>query len=271
MLPRSRSRSRTSSRTRTSSRSRRDAIVALALAAALAACGTSEPPATSQPVGVPEPVGAPERPEAETTAAEAGLAGPDPIVDERAAAGVDVRLTGPATLEVLGADGSVTHGWTLPDGETFHAILVRPGATVDGLDVVAVALQGERPVLYHASVRAGTARLAAFPDHLQPAHVVDAAPPAIAWTPDALSLVWTETTGEDLVLRTVGWDGGPGTGRHSDDNASFVLELPSDARVEGFEVGDDGTWTLLLRDGTTEPHEVRVGRQTDGALALDPA
>jgi predicted small lipoprotein YifL len=265
MLPRSRSRSRPRSRSRSRSRSRCDAIVAIALAAALAACGTSAP------VAVPEPLGAPEQPEAETTAAEEGLAASDPIVDERSAAGLDARLTGPATLEVLGADGTVSHGWTLHDGETFHAILVRPAATADGLDVVAVVLQGERPVLHHASVRAGSATLAAFPDHLQPAHVVDAAPPAIAWTPDALSLVWTETTGEDLVLRTVGWDDGPGTGRDADDNASFVLELPPDARVDVFEVGDDGTWTLLLRDGTAEPHEVRIGRQTDGALALPPA
>jgi hypothetical protein len=101
--------------------------------------------------------------------------------------------------------------------------------------------------------------------------VVDASPPAFGWTPDARSIVWTETTGEDLVLRTVGWEDGPGTGRPADDNASFVLDLPADAHLDGFEVTEDGRWILLLRDGTGGLHEVPMERQADGALAIPAA
>jgi predicted small lipoprotein YifL len=255
---------------RSHSRPGRRAVGVLALAGVLAACGTAGPLDTNEPLAA-EPRDGSTQPEVATDAMEEGAAEEALTgVAEEVRTGVDVRVAGDATLEILGPDGTVTHGWTLHDA-TFHSFLVRPGATADHLDVVAVALQGERPVLHHASVRAGSATLAALPDHLQPTHVVDASPPAIAWTPDALSLVWTETTGEDLVLRTVGWDDGPGTGRHTDDNASFLLDLPPDAHVDGFEVHDDGVWTLLLRDGTAAPHEVGMERQRDGALALPPA
>jgi hypothetical protein len=252
-------------------------IICLALVAALAACGADATPAGApdvdpDAVAEPGPVDSPGDDPAET---EDSTEAYTPAAEDFASGDVhdaelEVRLDG-ATLEIRLADGGLVHGWTL-EGETFHSYLVRPGAPAGSLDVVALALAGERPVLYHVSARPdGSSVLATFPDHLQPAHVVDASPPAFGWTPDALSLVWAETTGEDLVLRTVGWDDGPGTTRPADDNASFVLDLPADAHVDGFEITEDGRWILLLRDGVGGLHEVPMERQADGALAIPAA
>jgi hypothetical protein len=248
-------------------RSSRSLLVLLTLVAVLTACGTEATPVLSDaPTPDPDLTAASDGDAVPADADEAELAEPDP--DGPAATTPEVWMDG-ATIEVLAADGTVAHGWTLHGDETFHSFLVRPGGTADVLDVVAVALQGERPILYHLSVRPGAAAaLAAFPEHLQPAHEIDASPPVIAWTPDASSVVWTETTGEDLTLRTVGWDDGPGTGRQADDNASFALDLPVDAHVDGFELPEDGRWILLLRDGVGEVHEVTMERQADGALAI---
>jgi hypothetical protein len=255
-------------------------VIALSLTAVLAACGVDASPAGA-PADVPDAVAEPDaqpdtvaEPHAEPDELDDPTDGLDPSdgeLGEVEELEIDlvVRIDG-STLEIRddARDGVRVHGWTL-EGETFHTYLVRPDAPAGSLDVVALALAGERPVLYHVSARPdGAAVLAAFPDHLQPAHVVDASPPAFGWTPDARSLVWTETTGEDLVLRTVGWEDGPGTGRPADDNASFVLDLPADAHLDGFEVTEDGRWILLLRDGTGGLHEVAMERQADGALAI---
>jgi hypothetical protein len=247
-------------------------LLVLVLVAVLTACGTEATPVLSDaPSPDPDLTEASDGDAVPADADETEPAEPDadePAATAAATTAPEVRMVG-ATIEVLAADGTVAHGWTLHGDETFHSFLVRPGGTADVLDVVAVALQGERPFLYHLSVRAGgAAALAAFPEHLQPAHEVDTSPPAIAWTPDASSIVWTETTGEDLTLRTVGWDDGPGTGRQADDNASFALDLPADAHVDGFELPEDGRWILLLRDGVGEVHEVTMERQADGALAI---
>ena len=212
----------------------------------------SEPDGSSEPEGAPEPDDAPDD------------------APEGAVTSFDVRIDDD-TIEVVRSDGGVAHAWTLPADAVFHSVLVHPDAAAGNLDAVAIALHGERPVLYHVSVRADAdaGALVAFPDHLQPAHEVDAAPPTLAWTPDARSLVWTEPSGDGVALRTVGWDDGPGTGRTADDNASFLLDVAGGVDVDGFEPIDATTWTLVLRDSQPgDPIEVRMERQGDGALAL---
>lgn len=253
-------------------------LTATALSLLLAGCGAAVTAASA-----PDDAGADAGPDATATAtpdtAEVAPDDLDPQDDPRtaaqaptvtvqdAAAGFDVHLDG-SRLEVMRSDGTGSHGFELAAGEIFHSFTVRPGSSAGEPDVVVMTLRGERPVLYALTVRATDAVLEAFPDHLQPAHEVDAAPPALGWTPDGRSLVWAEPTGEGVVLRTVGWDDGPGTGRPADDNASFALDAPADVRVDGFEV-TDGSWTLLLRPGAGgDPIEVRIERQNDGALAL---
>lgn len=219
------------------------------------ACGTSGP----DPDG-DQAVSAPPQRSAETT-------------HERHDDAVVVRIDDGDTIELSLEDGETIHRWTLGDGETFHTFLVHPDASSDTVDVVAVVLDGERPLLRHVRARPeGASAIAQFPEHLQPSHEVDTGPPVLAWTPDGRSLVWTEPSGDSMVLRVVGWENGPETGNPADDNATLVLDVPGGGQVDGFEVSSDSSWTLLLRGGgSSEPIALPVERQPDGALALPPA
>lgn len=174
------------------------------------------------------------------------------------------------TVTVFATDGSEVVGFGLPDERLDRVtdVVVRPGATATELDAVVVVLRGEVYRLYHLGVTDGReGSFTAFPDHLQPQDVLEAVM-TVTWTPDADSLLWTEPSGDGVVLRSVGWEDGPGTDRPADDNASFVLELPADVSIDGFEVVGDNRWTVQLTDGMGTPHEVVMERQADGALAL---
>ncbi len=173
-------------------------------------------------------------------------------------------------VTVFDTDGSEVVGFGLPDERLDRVtdVVVRPGATATELDAVVVVLRGEVYRLYHLEVTDGQDGVfTAFPDHLQPQDALEAVM-TVTWTPDADSLVWTEPSGDGVVLRSVGWEDGPGTDRPADDNASFVLELPADVSIDGFEVIGDDRWTVQLTDGMGTPHEVVMERQADGALAL---
>lgn len=173
-------------------------------------------------------------------------------------------------VTVVATDGSEVVSFGLPDERLDRVtdVVVRPGATATELDAVVVVLRGEVYRLYHLEVTDGQEGVfTAFPDHLQPQDALEAVM-TVTWTPDADSLVWTEPSGDGVVLRRVGWDDGPGTDRPADDNASFVLELPADVSIDGFEVIGDDRWTVQLTDGMGNPHEVVMERQADGALAL---
>lgn len=174
------------------------------------------------------------------------------------------------TVTVFATDGSELLGYGLPDErlEQVADVVVRPGATTTELDAVVVVLRGEVYRLYHLGVTDGRdGAFLAFPEHLQPQDVTEAVM-TVTWTPDADSLVWTEPTGDGVVLRSVGWDDGPGTDRPADDNATFVLDLPADVSIDGFEVVSDHRWTVRMTDGMGTSHEVVMERQPDGALAL---
>ena len=173
-------------------------------------------------------------------------------------------------ITVFATDASEVASFGLPDGRLDRVadVVVRPGTTATELDAVVVVLRGEVYRLYHLGVTDGRdAVFTAFADHLQPQDVTEAVM-TVTWTPDADSLAWTEPTGDGAVLRTVGWDGGPGTDRPADDNATFVLDLPADVSIDGFEVITDGRWTIRMTDGLGTPHTVEMERQPDGALAL---
>ena len=243
---------------------RRRLLAASLVAVLVAGCGTSG----SDPVD--------EEPEGTDPGTEEPA--PDPDDDDPGSSpgepdgGFAVSIDGPV-IELRQGDGEDVHRWTLEGSGTFHSFLVHPDGAPDTIDVVAVVLEGERPVLFHVYARpGGESGIAEFPEHLQPLHEVDTGPPVIAWTPDGRSLVWTEASGAAMVLRAVGWQDGPGTGRSADDNASFTLDAPGGAHVDGFEVISASTWTLILRGGgSDEPTEVPVERQADGALALPGA
>ena len=173
-------------------------------------------------------------------------------------------------ITVFTTDASELVSFGLPDErlERVADVVVRPGTTATDLDAVVVVLRGEVYRLYHLGVTDGRDGVfLAFPDHLQPQDVTESVM-TVTWTPDADSLVWTEPAGDGVVLRTVGWDGGPGTDRPADDNATFVLDLPADVSIDGFDVLSDRRWTVRMTDGVGISHELVMHRQPDGALAL---
>jgi hypothetical protein len=196
-------------------------------------------------------------------------ADPDGELTADGADRLQIELDG-TDLHVLDAAGTRLLGWSFPEdqGEVFHAVLSRPGVVAGEVDAVIATIRGEVPRLSHLRVLAGgDGALLPFPDHLQPQSELEAVI-SVSWTPDAGSLLWTEPTSEGVTLRTVGWQDGPGTGRTADDHASFPLELPADATVDGTLVEADGTWTVSLLDGIGAWHELTMVRQADGALAL---
>ncbi|GEM_PF-6170676 len=258
-------------------------IALLLVGAVLAACGQATDPASDavDPAPVEEPATeepATEEPVAEAPASEDEAVAeeptePEPVPVERSGA-LEVVIDG-RELTISRADGSILHVETLPaDAEVefqtvFEDIAVRPGATATHLDAIVATTRGESPRLHHLAVRGDEVRLELVPEHLQPQNVLEAWI-VLAFTPDGDSVLWTEPSSEQPVLRSFGWDDGPGTGRRADDNAAFSLDLPMDVFIDGFVVHDETTWTLLLIDGIGEPHEVAMERQADGALALPP-
>lgn len=213
--------------------------------------------------------------DATPTADDAADLGTDPVDDQpddrpaSAAGRLDVELDG-SELRVLDATGARLLGWELPtdQGEVFHALLSRPDVPEGEVDATVVTIRGEVPRLWHLRVREGQdGALLPFPDHLQPQSELEAVI-SVSWTPDAGSLLWTEPRADGVTLRTVGWADGPGTGRTADDHASFPLDLPADATIDGSVVEADGTWTVSLLDGIGTWHELTLVRQADGALAL---
>jgi hypothetical protein len=253
-------------------------------AALLAGCGTaegtadaipSEPAAasddtTSEPVANDDASDTPAEPTSETTGPATDAAADTDEGEPAGASGrLDVELDG-TDLRVVDAEGARILGWSLPteQGEVFHALLSRPEVPTGEVDAVVVTIRGEVPRLWHLRVLAGEdGALLPFPEHLQPQSEMEAVI-SVSWTPDAGSLLWTEPTSDGVTLRTVGWQEGPGTGRTADDHASFPLELPADATVDGTLVEADGTWTVSLLDGIGAWHELTMVRQADGALVL---
>ncbi len=81
------------------------------------------------------------------------------------------------------------------------------------------------------------------------------------WSPDGRHLAWAEQGSDgSWTLRTIGWDGGPGTGRPADDNASFGLDIgSSDVAIT------DWVWDTEGADGTAQGGLLLVyGRDADG-------
>lgn len=269
----------------------RQGLALLLVGILITACGEQVQPASDTPTDDTEeapadgddvPEGSSEGEDGETDDTDdQAVAAPDSSsedgvddADEAPASGaIDVTING-RELTVLSASGEVIFTETLAEDaddafqNVFHAIAVRRGATATDLDAIVATTRGEVAHLHHLRVRAGTdVSLERIPEHLQPQDVMESSI-VLGWTPDADSVVWTEPTSDRPVLRTFGWDDGPGTGRQADDNATFALDLPMDVAVDGFEVVGDDSWRLLLTDGTGTPHELVMERQGDGALAL---
>ena len=265
-------------------RRRAPRLVGLLLVGALvAACGNAAGAAAPSDVEAPvveapaDPLEEPGDPEPEMPGDAEAPVDPDGDGEGDAATGVLGLGFDERNLWVTDPDGTESFGWE-PDavrGETFHHVAVRPGGTATTLDAVVTVLRGEVPYLYALTIRDGRdATFSDVPAHLQPQDVTESVI-APRFTPDGRSVIWTEPTGDGVVLRTFGWDAGAGTGRTADDNATFALDLPADVTVVGFDVAGDlddplgaAAWDVVLEDGLGKVHVIGMERQTDGALAL---
>lgn len=72
------------------------------------------------------------------------------------------------------------------------------------------------------------------------------------------------------LVPTVGWDGGPGTGRTADDNASWGVEgAPAILQASAWEVAhSDRSHTVLTAESQHgESFRIQLERQGDGAWA----
>lgn len=174
--------------------------------------------------------------------------------------------------------GDVVTLYESPDGAetTVAYVAVRPGSTPEDLTVVFTRSREGMYDLWHASVRDRAEPAAeAFPDPYQVSPDIDpASHPFPVWSPEGRHVAWTElpADGGDVVLRTIGWSDGPGTGAEATDNAAFTLGgLPVVATtVEEWIWNGGGTATtgsLVVTTGEVEAYRVGIERQADGALA----
>ncbi len=277
---------RSPTRRRAPGRRSRAALAAmLSLALLVTACGDADvaEPASGTDAADDSPAGQADEPDADEASEDATLddvahddAGEDATASPDAsgspsgadtAAGLSLSVDDDR-LTVTAADGSTMVSIDLPgaEDERFVTAAVRPEPTDHDLDAVVATARDQHVYLHHLAVADGEAHLTGFPEHLQP-HTAQPATFEIVWTPDGDSLVWTEPDAATAALRSVGWDGGPGTGERADDNATFSLDLPAEVRIDDITVVRDGRWTLELVDGD-ESFELTMERQADGALAL---
>ncbi|MCC5949229.1 MAG: hypothetical protein JJT89_12315 [Nitriliruptoraceae bacterium] len=187
-----------------------------------------------------------------------------------------VQQVGPRELRVVEPDGTTRHSVTLGEegGSTITAIAVRPGSTLDDLTAAVVTTAEGFWDLRTLRVVGDDVTLEVFPERFRPTVESGAGGEVLAplWAPDGRHLAWTERTGGEVALQTIGWEDGPGTDRTADDNARFTLEGGADVALQPLEwAGDDPSDWVLHFGVTGEPevgYELRLERQGDGALAL---
>lgn len=161
-------------------------------------------------------------------------------------------------------------------------VSVRPGSSPDALTAVLLVASESGPELVAVTLGDGTVRSTPMtgPHGIGPDADLRTLQAPI-WAPDGDHLAWVERGADGgWRLRTVGWDGGPGTGRPADDNATFGVELStSDLLAAEWIAGEDGEGerrSLLFLVSRTEAadggerglYRLEIGHQGDGALSL---
>jgi hypothetical protein len=182
-------------------------------------------------------------------------------------------------LTLIGPAGPVVIASLAEEGESrFVSVRVRPGSTLDDLTLVALTTAEGMYDLRHLHLVDGeVVTWEAFAQPYNPGFGGNAGSGVSIWgplwSPDGEHLAWFEFGTGPATLRTIGWDGGPGTGEPATDNALFTLEdLPTQPLVpmEWVDVpGSAGmteiraTWGDFDAGWFTIPLEI----QGDGALA----
>jgi hypothetical protein len=263
-------------------------LAAAALAAMLAACGnaTSDAGASGQgdetPVATETDGTAPaddgsdagdEPSETDDGARDDGT----PAEDEDAAAPAEddgFRVDGRELIRVLDGEATVLH--TLPaEGEsTFEAVAVRPGDHAQLTVVVLTSAEGMYDLRWLDVEGTSASELQVFDAPYRPLQDLTAAAdvaPLPLWAPDGSALAWLEWNADgDVQLRTVGWDGGPGTGETETDNAAFGLDLPAGVQLRSWTAQSDTHSVLRIESQAGDAWDLTIERQADGAFALAP-
>ncbi|MBW3663145.1 MAG: hypothetical protein KY469_08610 [Actinobacteria bacterium] len=166
-------------------------------------------------------------------------------------------------------------------------LAVRPGSTIADLTVLVLWLGDGAELGWISVVDGEPTPYTPFPQqHQISASVVGSgSEPVAVWSSDGRHIAWIEEdTGTGTFgLRTVGWSGGPGTGRLADDNASWEIDTSRLGRDLDLELDEWGPWTTTETGSEVASFTARwrssggefdlaeglwLERQSDGALAL---
>ena len=198
--------------------------------------------------------------------ADALPAGDDTLL---VADGGELRLIGPTgdrSLITLAGEGE----------SSVAGIAVRPGSTPDDL-TAAVLTQAEGMWdLRELRVVDGEVTLEVFDEPYRPGLGGSAGDGLTVrgpvWSPDGTSLAWLESGSGGVVLQTIGWSDGPGTGDPATDNARWdvgdVMPVGSDPN-DWVEVGGASTAIRATApDGDDGWYLIRLDRQADDSWGL---
>ncbi|WP_052666060.1 hypothetical protein [Nitriliruptor alkaliphilus] len=238
--------------------------------------GTVRAALVGKDVAPPEPEPQPEPTPEVTPPGEEGI--DDGDVEEAPAV---QQLPGPIVVTTADAvvlrraDGSEVDllRYPAPPGMNLEAA-VRPGSTPDDLTVVVARTSEGLTDLRWIEVAGGEVlETPMFQDAYAPLGATDPGVRlnGLAWTPDGSKLLWMERHDDGpATLRTIGWDGGPGTGDTATDNASFEAPFAFDAGL--VDVLDVGGGRLVARFASQDDnrgwYRWVLEVQGDGALAI---
>lgn len=184
--------------------------------------------------------------------------------------GGELRLIGPTgDTSLITLDG---------EGESSVAgIAVRPGSTPDDLTAAVLTRAEGMWDLRELRVVDGEVSLEVFDEGYRPGLGGGPAGEGLTvrgpvWSPDGTSLAWLESGTGGVILQTIGWSDGPGTGDPATDNAQWDVgdvvpmgAVPNDWVEAG---GNSTAIRVTAPDGDDGWYLIRLDRQADDAWAL---
>lgn len=207
----------------------------------------------------------------------------DPDGGPRDGVGLDATLlvAGDGELRLVGPEGgrSLTT-FAEEGGSVVVAVAVRPGSSVDDLTAVVLTQAEGMWDLRTLRVEGEEVTLEVFPEGYRPGRGGALAGEGLAvrgpvWSPDGTSLAWLESGTGGVVLQTIGWSDGPGTGLSATDNAEWDVSdvLPPGSAPHDW-VATEGQSTVIratMSDSTEGWFAIGLDRQADGAWAFSGA
>lgn len=204
--------------------------------------------------------------------------GPESGEDVRVGLETTLLVGGNGELRLWGPDGERMLTTLAEEGESSVVdVAVRPGSSPDDL-TAAVLTQAEGMWdLRTLRVEGDEVTLEVFPEAYRPGRGGSPAGEGLTvhgpvWSPDGTSLAWFESGTGGVVVQTIGWSEGPGTGAQATDNAQWdVSDVLPPGSVPHDWIATEGQSTAIratMPDSTEGWYAVTLDRQADGAWAL---